>query len=272
MFRHQPALAPLLLADALKVDVPAHEAVRLESAEFTDLIPTQYRADAVIVLSNDNGPVLAVVVEAQLNRDPDKCWRWPAYVIGLRSRLRCPALLLVVCVDREVADWSAKPIEIGHPGWDLVPLVLGPDLIPVLTPTQDEIPVAELAVLSAITHAGHPDCERILEAMLDSLRLLDEERAADYYDVAFAVLPEAASQILEALMTSPVREYMSDYARGYFAQGEATAILKFLDTRGIDVPEDARARISECRDRAQLDRWVQRAVTATTIEDFFAEA
>src|SRR5262249_9920702 len=79
MFRHQPTLAPVHRADALKIDIPAHKDVRLESAEVTDMIPTQYRADAVIVLSNEEGPVLAIVVEAQLSCDPDKWWRWPAY-------------------------------------------------------------------------------------------------------------------------------------------------------------------------------------------------
>ena len=48
------------------------------------------------------------------------------------------------------------------PRWDLVPVALGPDLIPVLTPTQSGTPVPELAVLSAITHADHPDSGQIL--------------------------------------------------------------------------------------------------------------
>lgn len=40
-----------MLGDALGVEVPAFEQAQLESAEWTDLVPTQYRADAVVVLT-----------------------------------------------------------------------------------------------------------------------------------------------------------------------------------------------------------------------------
>ena len=74
--------------------------------------------------------MLAVVVEAQLGRDQDKQWTWPVYLITLRARLRCPTVLLVVCVEATTATWCATPIELGHPGFTLCPLVLGPDRMP----------------------------------------------------------------------------------------------------------------------------------------------
>jgi hypothetical protein len=42
-----------------------------------------------------------------------------------------------------------------------------------------------------------------------------------------------------------------------------------LAVRGIDVPEDARARIRACTDTRQLDTWLDRAVGATAITDLF---
>lgn len=75
----------------------------------------------------------------------------------------------------------------------------------------------------------------------------------------------------------PPYEYQSDFARRYFLWGKvdgraeslARAVLAMLTARGVAVPEEARVRIAECRDRAQLEVWVRRAATATTVDDLF---
>jgi hypothetical protein len=46
-------------------------------------------------------------------------------------------------------------------------------------------------------------------------------------------------------------------------------IIEMLSARGIDVPEDVRARIVDCTDLNQLNTWVDRAATANSIEDLF---
>jgi hypothetical protein len=119
MFRNRPSLAAELLGGALGVDLPAYHVARLESGDLPDLTPTEYRADVVVALTNAETPVLAVVVEVQLGRDKGKRWSWPVYLATLRARLRCPAVLLVVCADNATAAWCAVPIELGHPGWTL---------------------------------------------------------------------------------------------------------------------------------------------------------
>ncbi|MGQ0573273.1 MAG: hypothetical protein ACT4RN_03600 [Pseudonocardia sp.] len=125
MFRQCPELAAELLTDGLGLRLPGYDQVRVESGELTDVSPTEYRADVVVVLTAAEQPVQAVVVETQLWRDEDKRWSWPVYVATLRQRHRCPAVLLVVCVDAAVAAWCATPIELGHPGARLAPLVIG---------------------------------------------------------------------------------------------------------------------------------------------------
>lgn len=94
IFRQRPALAAELLADALGVELPTFAHARLEPADCVDLAPTEYHADAVVVLTRNAHPVRAVVVEVQLRRDEDKAWTWPVYLHTLRARLRCPTLLL----------------------------------------------------------------------------------------------------------------------------------------------------------------------------------
>ena len=48
-------------------------------------------------------------------------------------------------------------------------------------------------------------------------------------------------------------------------------ILRLLDARGVDVPDSAQHRIRACTDLESLDRWFDRAITATQIEEVFAE-
>jgi predicted transposase/invertase (TIGR01784 family) len=60
--------------------------------------------------------------------------------------------------------------------------------------------------------------------------------------------------------------HKSGLAEGESA-GRIGAILTVLAARGISVTADARARIEACRDLAILDRWVARAVTATSAEE-----
>src|SRR5215470_20416495 len=93
LFRYRPALTPTLLTDLLGVSVPSFDEARVASSDLTNLVPTEYRADAVITLTLGDAPVLGLVVEVQLRDDPQKRWAWPAYVVNLYARLRCPVLL-----------------------------------------------------------------------------------------------------------------------------------------------------------------------------------
>lgn len=74
-------------------------------------------------------------------------------------------------------------------------------------------------------------------------------------------------------MAAGTYEYKSDFARRYYgqgrAEGEAKALLGFLEARGIVVPDDARERIMRCTDLDQLETWVRQAVTVSTVEELF---
>lgn len=278
MLRHRPTLVVELLTDALDVAVPVHDGVRLEPAECVDLAPVEYRADAVIALTGPVGPVLAIVVEVQLRPAPAKRRSWPVYVTTLRARLDCPTALLVICVDEATAAWCAEPIDLGPGGSRIVPLVLGPVQVPVVTDHAEAARRPELAVMSAIAHGGEPAGRQVLEVLFGALATVDEDRALLYLDVVLGALPRAAFGYLEALMATRTYEYQSDFARRYFFEGKAegkaelaaSAVLSVLDTRGIDVPDDVRARITSCADLDDLTIWLRRAVTAGTAEDLFA--
>lgn len=294
LFRNRPTLAPELLRDALGIGLPTYTEARIESAELTEVVPTEYRADLVVLLL-DGKPVFAIVVEVQLARDEDKRRTWPLYLTSLRSRVSCPTGLLVIAPDPAVARWCAQPIELGHPGFVLRPLVTGPDAIPVITDEQVARQDPELAVLSAMAHGEETMAHLIARAALAAAQGLDEDRVRLYVDLVVSSLNDAARAALEELMQSGNYEYQSDFARKYVAQGreeglkkglqegreeglkkglkdgEVMALLEVLDARGIALSAEARQRIQACADLAQLKVWLRRAVTVRNAEDLFGE-
>jgi hypothetical protein len=277
LFKNRPSLAPELLRDALNVPVPAFHQARVGDATLTDVVPTEYRADVVLLLDGAPSatPRAALVVEVQLGRDADKRWSWPVYLASLRARLRCDVALLVVTPDAAVAGWAAAPIATGHPGWVLAPLVLGPDTVPVIRDAEAATLAPELAVLSVMLHGHGEDAATIGAAALAAVRGLGDGRDTLYADLVLASVHAAARAILEAIMASGNHEYQSDFARRYFgqgkAEGKAEAVLAVLDARRIAVPDDVRDRITACVDLALLDRWLARAVTALAAADVVGE-
>ncbi|WP_224368341.1 hypothetical protein [Hyalangium versicolor] len=282
LFRNRPTLAPELLRDALGLELPPYSEARVESAELTEVVPTEYRADLVVLLL-DGKPVFAIVVEVQLWRDEDKRKTWPLYLTSLRSRVNCPTALLVVAPDAGMARWCAQPIALGHPGFVLQPLVAGPDAIPVLVDEREARKDPELAVLSAMAHGQEKAGQAIAQAVMAAVEGLEEERVRLYVDLALSSLSEAARKALEALMRSGSYEYQSEFARKYVAQGreeglqqglqkgEQAALLEVLDARGLEVDAAARQRILSCTELAQLKAWVRKAVIAKSVQELFED-
>ncbi|GAA3189628.1 hypothetical protein ACFO1B_36965 [Dactylosporangium siamense] len=275
MFRERPALAAELLEGPLHAGVPSFNEARLSPGDLTDVAPAEYRADAVVTLSNQKRTVLAVVVEVQLKADARKRRSWPVYVATLHARLKCPVALLVVCPAQQVARWSAAPISIGPPGSVVTPVAVGPDQIPLVTDLTIARKSPELAVLSTLAHGGRTDPQPLFEALLTGLHVIDQEQADLYTDLVLTVLPAAARAYLEALMTTTAHQYQSDFARRNFsageargeARGEAKAVLVVLDARGVTVSEEQRTLIADCTDQDQLETWLRRVGTAEKIQD-----
>jgi predicted ATPase len=55
------------------------------------------------------------------------------------------------------------------------------------------------------------------------------------------------------------------------AEARRQTLLRLLDKRGVAVSEAARERIADCTDADLLDRWLDRAFTATDAADLFTE-
>jgi hypothetical protein len=55
------------------------------------------------------------------------------------------------------------------------------------------------------------------------------------------------------------------------AKGKAEAVLKLLDARHLIPSVEQRQRVASCTDALQLDRWFDRAITAATAAEVFAD-
>ena len=285
LFRNRPELAPELLRDALGVELPAYAEARVESADLTEVVPAEYRADLVVLLVDDK-PVLGIVVEVQLElkEDDRKFFTWPSYLANLRARLECETCVLVVTPSEAVATRARKPIRLG-PGSTVNLFVVGPNAVPVIVDVAAAKRGPELAVLSAMAHgAEEPELAvRIATAALAGVVGLDDERALLYSDLIRISLGEAARRAFEDLMANGSYEYQSDFhrkadalgrAKGRAegeAKGEATALLTFLDARGIHVGDEHKERIQACTDLDVLQRWIRRAATAASADELFTD-
>jgi hypothetical protein len=81
LLKNRPQLAAELLREVLQVEPPPYANARIGSAELSEIDPVQYHADLVVIL-DDDAPVLGIVVEVQLARDKDKRFVWPVYVVN----------------------------------------------------------------------------------------------------------------------------------------------------------------------------------------------
>ena len=87
LLRGDPRLAAVLLR-GLDVAVPGSTRAAMASSDLTASVPTELRADAVVMLSGADGARLAVVVEIQLRYDDRKRFSWPSYLTQVRATHR----------------------------------------------------------------------------------------------------------------------------------------------------------------------------------------
>jgi hypothetical protein len=288
LFRNRPELAPELLREALHVTLPPYSEARIESADLTDVQPTEYRADLVVLLY-ENQPVLGIVVEVQLAQDSRKRYAWPVYAVGLRARMRCPVCVLVFTPHRELVRWASQPIELGG-GNVFNPLVIGPSGVPAVTDTIRAVADPELAVLSAMAHGDSDNpvlAVEIARAAIAASIGLDPDRSVLYFDMVLASLSEAARNSLQA-MDPANYEFQSEFAKHYLARGrdegraegraegeakgrtvgEATLLSKQL-TLKFGALDDSTVQRLQGASTTDLERWAERILTANAIDDVF---
>jgi hypothetical protein len=273
LVREKPRFAADLLRLQVKVEVPDFAEARLAEATLNELIPVEYRADAVVVFGNPQ-PVFGVILEAQLQPDERKRFTWPVYVTSARARHECAFVLIVVTSNAATESWAHSPIHVGG-GMVLQPYVVGPRSIPKITDLERAAREPQLAVLSVMAH-GQGDVDlavAITIAVTAAIEQFPEDQRQVYSGLIESALSHAAREALK--MAPQVQKLFSESQRKSFAEGEtrgeargeARAVLRVLALRGIAVTEPQRAQIAECQDLDLLDRWLVRALSVTSINE-----
>jgi hypothetical protein len=98
---------------------------------------------------------------------------------------------------------------------------------------------------------------------------LVRERPELYFGLIEASLSEAARKAF--LMLPQGQQLFGPTSRRAFAEGEASAVLRVLRKRGIPVTDDQEKRILACEDLDTLNHWLDKAVTASSTDEIFAE-
>lgn len=254
LIRDRPDFVARLLRELLQVEVPDFTEARLADTVLTDPLPTEYRADAV-VLFVDGQPVFGCVVEAQLSEDENKLFSWPMYAVAARARYRCPFVLVVVAPEDGVTRWARRPIGLGG-GQEWSALVLGPQGIPVITDPILAVAEPELALLSALSHARHESetAFAVAQAALFGIASISAEQQVVYFHLlrsavgtavrkAFAMLPHRLEKYLTEDERQRLRNERSEGQKEGRVEGLSLAVLKVLETRNFTLSQELEATI-----------------------------
>jgi hypothetical protein len=102
LVRQHPEIAVDLIQGTDGITLPAEVAVALAPTDMSAVVPVQYLADMVVLISDaaTGEPALAVIIEPQLRDSETKRYSWPVYITTARRVSKCPAAVLVVlCPD-----------------------------------------------------------------------------------------------------------------------------------------------------------------------------
>jgi hypothetical protein len=278
LVRQHPEIAVDLIAGTPGIHLPRQPAVSLAPTDMSAVVPVQYLADMVVLISDavTGNPVLAVIIEPQLRDSVTKRYSWPVYVTSARRVAECPAAVLVVlCPDPAEAAKCRQLIRTGHPGFDLAPIVIDS----VGPPGRDGMGSPYLTVFAAsmggIDLESRPGARQVLDAMA-SPEISDADRFR-MTAIILTLASDAARHLLEAMMTTSEYEktfveriHDQGIAEGE-ARGKAEAVLRLLDARHLVPSSEQRQQVTSCTDALQLDRWFDRAITAGTAAEVFAD-
>lgn len=284
IFQEYPELFSRL-SEVLGVTFPPPTSVTVLPTDLTENRPVERRVDTLLRLETEDCGDLILAVEAQSKKDLAKPAGWAYYVAYLLNKYRTPPLLLVICQDHSTAEWAGRPVDFTAAGWPSLtvrPLVVGPHNMPRMTTTADARKDLPLATLAAITHGAGSEAGTILKALTGALRdARDDIRypLVEFVSQGLGTLP--AAELWRKLVAvdlsfykSPISEELRDEGRAEgraegLAKGRALDILFILGRRGVDVPDDVRERITGCDDSEVLLRWLDRALTVSSVEDIF---
>ena len=243
------------------------------------------------------GPQWAVI-EVQNDIDPDKQRRWLLAAGVLFDQTGVLGDVIVLTAHRAVADWALTVAHVETPlntKLALTPVVLhvGPEMLERLL--SEEHP--ELAVVAtwAISHRHGPRARQVVMRALDVTERLPAALQKTQRSAIMSLLSERTLAWLQNMQMNPDKIPMSaaylrfkaaleaegerrgraegerkgraEGEREGRAEGERKALLTLLRTRGLSATVKQRAMIEVCADPKKLEQWIERAVSAESVDE-----
>jgi flagellar biosynthesis/type III secretory pathway protein FliH len=118
----------------------------------------------------------------------------------------------------------------------------------------------------------------IARAVLDAISSLPEEQRQLYLILIERALSDAARKALA--MDAHIQKFFTEahqqsYDRGKSegkSEGKAEDLVKILRRRGMVLTDEQQQQICACTDLATLDRWLDRAFSATSVDEVLAKS
>ncbi|MFO0604999.1 MAG: hypothetical protein U0324_17585 [Polyangiales bacterium] len=260
--------------------------------------PVEVRPDVLFARGKKRGPWR--VVELQRDDDEGKQRRWLLTAAALFDQRGEMGDVFVVTHTRATARWAAAVASVVGPqgtrlSLEPVVILLTRDVARRLLATGRP----ELAVFAtwAVHHQRGPQAVKVVER---ALLTVNRAKAGALRDAAIRAifnmldgrLREAARKMtmdFSKIPEGPVHKYLREVFTKIGVKqgekrgkelgkelgkklGEAEALLRVLAARGFTVSAATRKRVLACDDKRTLDRWIDRAATATTLEAVFGTA
>lgn len=272
IIRRHPPLSAELARVLAPVPIPGKGAVTVDlvSNDASNVVPAQFTADMVTMVRDreTRDPLLLIVIEPQGRSENEKNFSWPAYLGNLREAHMCTdALLIVVCWNETEAAKCRRPIQLGHPGFTLEPIVIGPKSGPDPHGASPWLTVL-CAAIKAMPLDTHDARRAVLNAVTETGSNITNRRRLT--TIIMATATDKVRHALEALMQTA--EYKIDYFDRVEAQGEVKALLKILKSRRIDLTDEQLEQVKACGDPEQVNLWIDRALDdGASAEGIFKE-
>jgi hypothetical protein len=274
LFQNEPQLVLKLLRHAgASPNLGRLVTVSLADSNLSDRDPEKIKnmfADNVFVFRG-SVRTIAVVAEVQTGSpDQERKLKWPAYAANTRVRHGCDTYLLVFATSKEASRDSAKTIWMGHPGWNLTPLMTGIGQTPGM-PESGGAYAPELTLLRIITGDHELDTHDGRMFALAALKLASPARLERYTRYLKRLAPPQARKPLEDLMKTVWKD---DFVDGLLDQGRLAdaqeKLLRLLGKR-FTVPAAIHEQVDGCGDMNQINTWFDRAITAESLDEVFTQ-
>lgn len=283
--QEEPAVIARLF-QALGMQIPETKSIAMVSVDVTEVLPLERRIDLAARFETVDQGEFLILVEVQRDRDATKPFTWLYYQAFMQERHKIPAALVVVCTERGVGRWAAKP-RMFSAGFactaTLTPIVLSAANIPKVTSVDDAERDIPLAMFSVVVHAGDSDHHLIMQALCTAMR--ERSPAADLTLwnelVEQGLGPSPAADVWREMMGNDLDFFTGPTSQRLRAEGReegleqgraeqrAQDIVRILRLRGVAVSGADRERILGCADAEVLGVWLDLAVHAAKPDELW---